>query len=62
MQRPDKCPKCGGSHIGRGKFTGYAALQPLDKLFSIGSPVVANVCTDCGYVIDMYVTRPEKFK
>ncbi|MDP4093626.1 MAG: transcription initiation factor TFIIIB [Bacillota bacterium] len=56
-----KCPKCGSSEIGQGKLSGYAALSVVGKMFS-GSAVIADVCSDCGYIIQMKVKDPEKFK
>lgn len=62
MNEVDKCPKCGSTELGKGKFSGYAVLTPLHKLFSMGSDVIADVCTECGYVISLKVKNPEKFK
>ncbi len=59
---PKKCPECGSKEIGLGKWGGYAALMPLGKFFTIGSKVMVDVCTDCGYIIGLKAENPKKFK
>ncbi|MET3574447.1 transcription initiation factor TFIIIB [Bhargavaea ullalensis] len=56
-----KCPKCGGTELGKGKHSGYAVIATVNKM-SFGSSVEYLICTDCGYIIEGYVTNPEKFK
>ena len=56
-----RCPKCGSDRIGKGKLSGYATLQPVFKAFSLGSAVIVDVCTECGYISNMYAEKPEKF-
>ncbi|HHT66076.1 MAG TPA: transcription initiation factor TFIIIB [Clostridiales bacterium] len=56
-----KCPKCGSTRIGKGKLSGYAALQPEGKAFSFGSAILTDVCSECGFLFNMYADRPEKF-
>ena len=56
-----KCPECGNTEIGKGKLSGYAVLTPVGKLMSMGSAIIADVCTDCGTIIRMKVEKPEKF-
>ncbi len=56
-----KCPNCGSDRIGRGKLSGYAALQPVGKALSFGSAIIADVCSDCGFIFNMYAEKPEKF-
>ncbi len=48
-----ECPKCGG--------TGYADILPSNKI-SFGSEVEYTICTECGFIIESYVKKPEKFK
>ena len=55
------CPKCGSKELGRGKHSGYALMSSVDKM-SMGSPIEYIICTDCGYILESYVTKPEKFK
>lgn len=57
-----KCPVCGSTAIGKGKLSGYASMQPADKFFSMGSEIIAEICTECGHVISLKVQNPEKFK
>ncbi|RSD28403.1 transcription initiation factor TFIIIB [Mesobacillus subterraneus] len=56
-----ECPKCGGTDLGRGKHNGYGVMYPDGKM-SLGSEVLYIICTTCGYVIESYVRKPEKFK
>lgn len=58
----NQCPKCNSLSIGKGKLSGYATIQPLGKVFSMGSAIIADICTDCGYILEMKVSNPEKFK
>ncbi|GAB3808293.1 transcription initiation factor TFIIIB [Virgibacillus kimchii] len=55
------CPKCGGKELGKGKHSGYSAMHPVNKM-SMGSTVEYIICTECGYIIEGYVKKPEKFK
>ncbi|MGE4283861.1 MAG: transcription initiation factor TFIIIB [Clostridia bacterium] len=57
-----ECPKCGCKEIGSGKLSGYASVQPVGKMFSMGSEIIASICTECGYILEMKVLHPEKFK
>ena len=54
----EKCPECGGRRFGWGKFSGYAKLS-VSSFAS--SPVVAQVCSDCGLIVELRVTQPQKF-
>ncbi|MDP4145312.1 MAG: transcription initiation factor TFIIIB [Bacillota bacterium] len=56
------CPICGCTEIGQGKLTGYSKMMPLHTIFSNGSDVIADICLECGHIISMRVTRPDKFK
>ncbi|MGE8000218.1 transcription initiation factor TFIIIB [Lysinibacillus sp. NPDC093190] len=56
-----ECPKCGGKELGRGKQSGYATVYPDNKM-SIGSAVEFIICTECGFIIESFVKKPEKFK
>lgn len=62
MAGKTKCPDCGSSEIGKGKLDGYAALRPAEKIMSMGSSIMADVCTNCGLIMQMKVKNPEKFK
>ncbi|NLB51717.1 MAG: transcription initiation factor TFIIIB [Syntrophomonadaceae bacterium] len=57
-----RCTVCGSNKIGKGKLEGYAALIPMGKIFTTGSAVIVDVCTECGTIIRMKVEKPEKFK
>lgn len=56
-----ECPKCGGNDFGKGKHSGYATMYPVGRM-SLGSEVEYVICTKCGFIIDGYVKKPEKFK
>ncbi|WP_040285951.1 hypothetical protein [Sporosarcina koreensis] len=58
---PDQCPKCGSRELGRGKQNGYAVMTPVSKI-RFGSAVEFLLCTDCGFILESYVSNPEKFK
>lgn len=54
------CPKCGSYELGEGKQSGYAAVTRTDGMF--GSPIIYTICTNCGFIVESYVKKPEKFK
>ncbi|MCC5910884.1 MAG: transcription initiation factor TFIIIB [Clostridiaceae bacterium] len=60
--KKSKCPKCSSTDIGKGKLSGYASMVPVNKVFSMGSPIIAEICTNCGYILGLKVSSPEKFK
>lgn len=62
MDENVKCPVCGSTEIGKGKLCGYASMQPVDKFFSMGSEIIAEICTECGHILSLKVQNPEKFK
>ena len=53
--------KCGGKKLGIGKHSGYGVMYPKNKV-STGSDVEYLICTECGFIIEGYVRKPEKFK
>ena len=55
-------PLCGCEEIGEGCFEGYGGLISSKSVLPIPQSVIASVCTDCGYIIAMRVSQPEKFK
>lgn len=56
-----ECPKCGRKELGKGKHTGYGVVYPANKM-SLGSDIEYIIYTECGFIIEGYVKRPEKFK
>nr|WP_300004042.1 hypothetical protein [Tissierella sp.] len=59
----DTCPRCGSKEIGQGKQTYQGKMHPIDSITVLaGSNIVADICTDCGYIIEMRVVNPELFK
>ena len=57
----EKCPKCGSNELGKGKHSGYGVMYPVGKM-SLGSDIIYTICTKCGYIIEGYVSKPDKFK
>lgn len=57
----NECPKCGERELGIGKHTGMGVVYPYTKV-SNGSEVEYLICTECGFIIEGYVKKPEKFK
>ncbi len=57
----ENCPKCGSNELGKGKHSGYGVMFPVDKR-SLGSDIEYVICTSCGFIIEGYVKKPEKFK
>ncbi|MFO1444679.1 transcription initiation factor TFIIIB [Bacillus sp. Bva_UNVM-123] len=55
-----ECSKCGGTELGKGLLNGYANMIPKGKI--LGSSIESIICTDCGYIIESYVTKPSRFK
>ncbi|WLR54730.1 transcription initiation factor TFIIIB [Mesobacillus subterraneus] len=62
MNYAKQCPKCGGTEIGKGKQAGYAVMHPENRVMSLGSEILHIICTNCGFIIESYVRKPEKFK
>jgi len=64
MEREKKCPECGCEKIAQAKLDINAKLYPIHAFFKImnGSEVSAEVCTKCGYILNMKALSPEKFK
>ena len=59
----DTCPKCGCREISEGKQVEAGKMLPIDKVgMSFGSSVIADICTECGYIIGMRVEKPDIFK
>lgn len=62
MEKNKECPMCGSKEIGQGELSGYAAMQPTKGFFTNGSEIIADICTNCGYILSMRVKHPQKFK
>ncbi|QFT87601.1 hypothetical protein FIU87_02965 [Bacillus sp. THAF10] len=56
-----ECPKCGAKELGIGIHSGYGVMLPKNKM-SLGSDIEYTICTQCGFIIEGYVKKPEKFK
>ena len=58
----DKCPYCGGEELIETRAEAYAgvALNPVYKRRLRGVALFATVCRDCGSVVRMYCSNPEK--
>ncbi|APH15354.1 hypothetical protein NPD5_1129 [Clostridium sporogenes] len=62
MEDNKKCPTCGCEDIGEGEQRGYGAMWPIGGSLFSSSEVIADICTECGYILSMRVKNPEKFK
>ncbi|MDU1538667.1 MAG: transcription initiation factor TFIIIB [Paeniclostridium sordellii] len=62
MGNSETCPKCGCTEIAEGKQNGYARIYPVDNIFGMGSNVIYDICTNCGYILCMRVEKPGRFK
>ena len=60
MRYVEKCPQCGSRRIGQGKLSGYANMSVVGKPLA-STAVLADVCSDCGLIIQLRVQKPEKF-
>jgi len=60
MAKTEKCPECGSRYIGEGVLSGYANLTVRGKSFS-SSKIIAQVCSNCGLILELRVDKPEKF-
>lgn len=58
----NECPKCGSVELSKGVQAGYANVFLEKKLFHLGSEIIHLFCTDCGYIMESYVKKPQKFK
>lgn len=56
------CPKCGGTDIKTGIQKGHSNIIPEKSVMKMGSQVKHYICTNCGYILESYVEKPEKFK
>lgn len=66
MESNKECPICGCIESGKGKLSAIMepASKPAYKTFFTGgaSLVEADICTMCGHILSLRVTKPEKFK
>ncbi|NMM64185.1 transcription initiation factor TFIIIB [Clostridium sp. P21] len=64
MDEERKCPECGGTEFAQGTFGAEPKLLPINIIFKPGkgSEVFAEICTKCGHILNMRVSKPEKFK
>jgi len=62
MEAMKECPVCGSTEIRQGKQRGDGRMFPLKSMFSIGSNIIAKICSDCGHILSMKVEDPEEFK
>lgn len=57
-----KCPKCNSEEIKKGVMgatVGQVHMYPEKNLSRKPSPISANYCRNCGYVLSLYVDKPE---
>lgn len=55
------CPKCSGAEIKHGKLgSSFGAVQMFpEQMRGPSSPISAEYCQDCGYILASYVDNPE---
>lgn len=53
---------CGSKKIGKGVLEGYTKMKPVNTVFTTGSEIEADICTNCGYILAIRVKKSEKFK
>ncbi len=61
MSEENKCPQCGNNELGQGVLSGYAQIRPVGKPLSIGSDILAVICSSCGHILSWKVAKPAKF-
>jgi len=55
------CPKCKGEEIKKGTpASSFVPVQLFPKQNrGTGSPITAEYCNDCGYIVSFYVDNPK---
>jgi len=61
MNNNRECPFCGCKEIGKGKQDYQGSMMPIGSIWT-GSAIIADICTECGYILSMRVEKPGKFK
>lgn len=59
------CPECNNDQIKKGTIrSGNAVVHmfPHNDLRSQSSPIASHYCSNCGYVLGLYVENPENLK
>lgn len=58
------CPKCKGEDIKKGILAAsYMPVQMFpEHKRGTSSPVSAEYCNDCGYILSLYVNNPKNVK
>lgn len=55
------CQNCGCSEIIETTMKDVK-LKPVNNIYCSGSPVLLNVCSQCGLVLSIKAEKPEKLK
>lgn len=61
MDKIKECPLCGSKEIGQGRQVGQGSMMPIHSIWT-GSTILADICTECGYILSMRVENPHIFK
>ena len=59
-QKTERCPYCGGTNIGEGYQSGYAAVTVKGRVLK-SDKICYKICCDCGTVVRSFVKHPEYF-
>ncbi|KAB7673194.1 PF20097 family protein [Bacillus sp. B1-b2] len=63
--KEDRCPKCSNSEIKKGIIhagNGVVHMFPYDNPKSRSSPLTSYYCSECGYVLAIYVENPKNLE
>lgn len=55
------CEKCGNDKFAKGIQKNQAKIVPIDKSMSLGSVIIHTFCTECGWIKESFVEKPNKF-
>lgn len=60
-----ECPKCNNSEIEKREIragNGVVHMFPYNNLRSLSSPISSYYCSNCGYVLGLFVENPKNLK
>ncbi|AYF54312.1 hypothetical protein Z957_06535 [Clostridium sp. K25] len=59
-----QCPKCNSKEIKQGILGPNAKLIAMGSILTIGnaSDIIAEVCTNCGHILELKAANPKALK